>query len=133
MQVSSSIDRIGIHPLVRSVGLAVIFAALVSLGGYLRIPIPGNPVPVTLQVSFVMLAGAFLPPALATASMVLFVAAGLAGLPVFSGGGAGLLYLLDRPEVMSSGSSGERRCAPSSLVIAGIHSHAWSPECWQVS
>ena len=94
MQVSSSIGRIGIHPLARQVGLAVVFAALVSLGGYLRIPIPGNPVPVTLQVSFVMLAGASLPPALAAASMVLFVTAGLTGLPVFSGGGAGLLYLL---------------------------------------
>jgi len=38
-------------------------------------PIPGNPVPVTLQVTFVMLAGAFLTPAMAAASMVIFVGA----------------------------------------------------------
>lgn len=94
MQVSSSIDRVGIHPLVRRLALPALFALLVCLGGYLRIPIPGNPVPVTLQVVFVMLAGAFLTPAMAAASMVLFVGAGLSGVPVFSGGGAGLAYLL---------------------------------------
>ena len=94
MQVSSSIDRVGIHPLVRRLGLSVLFAVLVCLGGYLRIPIPGNPVPVTLQVVFVLLAGAFLTPAMAAASMVLFVGAGVFGVPLFSGGGAGLAYLL---------------------------------------
>ena len=94
MQVSSAIDRVGIHPLVRRLGLAVLFAVLVCLGGYLRIPIPGNPVPVTLQVVFVLLAGAFLTPAMAAASMILVVGAGFSGVPVFSGGGAGLAYLL---------------------------------------
>jgi biotin transport system substrate-specific component len=94
MQASSSIARPGIHPLVRRYSLVVLFAALVCIGGYLRIPIPGNPVPVTLQITFVMLAGAFLSPAMAAVSMVLFVASGLAGAPVYSGGGAGLAYLL---------------------------------------
>lgn len=94
MQHSTAIDRAGTHPLLRRVVLPVIFAALVSLGGNLRIPIPGNPVPVTLQVTFVLLAGAFLPPAAAAAAMVLFIAVGLAGAPVFAGGGAGLAFLL---------------------------------------
>jgi len=94
MQAESSIDRVVINPLVRRLALPVLFALLVAVGGYLRIPIPGNPVPVTLQVTFVMMAGAFLSPAMAAASMILFVGAGLVGVPVFSGGGAGLAYLL---------------------------------------
>ena len=77
---------------VRMVAVPVLFATLVALGGHIRIPIPGNPVPLTLQIVFVLLAGAFLSPARAAASLLLFLGVGLAGAPVFSGGGAGLAY-----------------------------------------
>ncbi|MFQ5700973.1 MAG: biotin transporter BioY [Acidobacteriota bacterium] len=80
--------------LLRPIGLPVLFALLVGLAGQVRVPIPGNPVPFTLQVVFVLLAGAFLRPVAAIASMTLFVTIGLGGLPVFSGHGAGLAYLL---------------------------------------
>lgn len=83
-----------IHPAVRSLAVCSLFAALIAAGGHVRVPIPGNPVPVTLQVVFVLIAGAVLTPACAVASVVLFLGAGLAGAPVFSGGGAGLAYLL---------------------------------------
>jgi len=79
---------------VRRVAIPILFAALISVGGYLRIPIPGTPVPLTMQVIFVLLAGAFQAPAAAAASALLFLGAGLAGAPVFSGGGAGLAHLL---------------------------------------
>lgn len=81
-------------PGLRGVGAVVLFAALVAAGSHVRIPIPGNPVPLTLQVIFVLLAGACLRPAVAASSMVLFVTVGLLGAPVFSGGGAGPAYLL---------------------------------------
>lgn len=71
-----------------------LFAALVALGGFLRVPIPGNPVPLTLQMVFVLLAGAFMTPGAAAASMLVFLAVGVFGAPVFAGGGAGLGYLL---------------------------------------
>ncbi|HET6373592.1 MAG TPA: biotin transporter BioY [Candidatus Polarisedimenticolia bacterium] len=77
----------------RQAALCVFFALLVAIGGYLRIPIPGTPVPLTLQVVFVLLAGSFLAPSAALASMALFVTLGLAGAPVYAGGGAGLAYL----------------------------------------
>lgn len=78
----------------RRFALPLVFAALVAVGSYIRVPIPGNPVPFTLQVVFVLLAGAFLTPRAAAASMGLFLSTGLLGVPVFSGGGAGPAYLL---------------------------------------
>lgn len=74
-------------------GAMCLFAALVAVGSHIRIPIPGNPIPFTLQLVFVLLAGAFLSPAAAAGSMLLFIAAGLLGVPVFAGGGAGAVYL----------------------------------------
>ena len=50
------------------------------------VPIPGTPVPITLQTFVVMLAGLMLTPAQAAASVCLYLGAGAAGLPVFAGG-----------------------------------------------
>jgi len=81
-------------PAWRRLALPALFAGLVAAGGFVRIPIPGNPVPLTLQVVFVLLAGAFMAPAAAAASMAAFLVAGLIGAPVFAGGGAGFWYLV---------------------------------------
>ncbi len=78
----------------RRLAVPAFFAALVGAAGQVRVPIPGSHVPLTLQVVAVLLAGACQRPAAAAGSMVLFVAAGMAGAPVFSGGGAGAAYLL---------------------------------------
>jgi biotin transport system substrate-specific component len=67
------------------------FAALVALGA--RISVPLAPIPLTLQVPFVLLAGAFLGPRAGAASMATYLAAGALGLPVFAAGG-GIAYLL---------------------------------------
>jgi biotin transport system substrate-specific component len=72
----------------------ILFAALTAVSGMIRVYIPGNPVPFTLQVMAVLLAGACLRPTSAMASMSLFLAAGLSGLPVFAGNGAGPAYLI---------------------------------------
>ena len=72
----------------------VLFAALVAVAGQIKVPIPGTPVPVTLQVVIVLLAAAYLTPLAAAGSMLLFMTMGLLGAPVFSGGGAGLAHLL---------------------------------------
>jgi biotin transport system substrate-specific component len=47
-------------------------------------PIPGTPVPFSLQPLIVVLAGMMLGPVAGAASMALYLAAGAAGLPVFS-------------------------------------------------
>ncbi len=51
-----------------------------------EIPIPGTPVPITLQTFVVMLAALTLTWREGAASMAVYLAAGAAGLPVFAGG-----------------------------------------------
>ena len=63
---------------------------LTSLGAQVRIPVPGTEVPMTLQVMAVLVTGFMLTPARAVAAMVLYLACGAAGLPVFTLGSMGL-------------------------------------------
>ncbi len=81
-----------------SIGLGILaFAVMTALGAHVRIPLPWTPVPITLQTFFVSLAGATLGPLFGPASQCLYLAAGTAGVPVFSGGAGGLGYLLGTP------------------------------------
>lgn len=73
------------------------FVTMTALGAHVRIPLPWTPVPVTLQTFFVSLAGATLGPALGPASQAIYLLLGVAGLPVFAGGGSGVGYLLTGP------------------------------------
>jgi len=68
------------------------FAIFTALGA--QIEIPHYPVPYTLQTFFVILAGGLLGRRNAFLSMLAYVGIGAAGLPVFSGGSAGLARLL---------------------------------------
>ncbi len=71
-----------------------LFVALTAVGAYVAFPLPGTPVPVTLQTLFVLLAGALLGPWLGAGAMATYLALGAVGLPVFAGGGSGLPWLL---------------------------------------
>jgi biotin transport system substrate-specific component len=65
--------------------LAVLAGAiLVAASAQVAIPLPGTPVPVTLQVAAVLIVGGLLGPRLGAASMAVYLAAGAAGLPVFA-------------------------------------------------
>jgi biotin transport system substrate-specific component len=68
------------------------FAVLTAIGA--QVEIPGKPVPFTLQTFFVLLAGALLGPRSGFLSMMLYLAIGAAGLPVFSTAGFGIAKLL---------------------------------------
>jgi biotin transport system substrate-specific component len=71
------------------------FAAAVALAAQVAIPLPGTPVPLTLQPMLVVLAGLWLGPAAGAASMALYLAAGAVGLPAFTPIGApGIARLL---------------------------------------
>jgi biotin transport system substrate-specific component len=63
-------------------------ALLVALGAQLAVPLPGTPVPMTFQVPAVLIVGGLLGPRLGAASLGVYLAAGIAGLPVFAPGGA---------------------------------------------
>ncbi|MEX0912221.1 MAG: biotin transporter BioY [Gemmatimonadota bacterium] len=72
-------------PRARQVIGVVSFAVLTALGAKIALPIAGTSVPFTFQPLAVLLAGAMLGARRGAASQILYLAAGLAGFPVFSG------------------------------------------------
>jgi len=62
----------------------VLGAAFVAAAAQISVPLPGTPVPMTLQPLAVLLVGGLLGARLGAASMVLYLALGIAGLPVFT-------------------------------------------------
>lgn len=76
----------------RELVTAALVAALMAASAYVTIPM--QPVPVTLQVFFVALAALLLRPTWAAASMGIYLALGVAGVPVFSGGTGGVGILV---------------------------------------
>lgn len=68
---------------VRACGV-VVGALLVALAAQVSIPLPGTPVPMTLQPMAVLLVGGLLGPRLGALSMILYLVMGAAGLPVFT-------------------------------------------------
>jgi biotin transport system substrate-specific component len=84
------------RPMVTAIGV-VGFAVALSAASQIAIPLPGTPVPLTLQPMLVVLAGLLLGPRAGAASMMLYLAAGAAGLPVFTPMGAPGLARLAGP------------------------------------
>ena len=75
----------------REVAFCGLFTALVAVGAFLKIPTPL--VPVTMQLFFTTLAGIFLGGKKGALSVVVYLALGLCGFPVFTEGG-GPMYVL---------------------------------------
>ncbi len=67
---------------------------LVALSAQVAFPLPFSPVPVTAQTLAVLLVGALLGGVRGGVSLLLYLAQGVAGLPVFAAGGAGAAYFL---------------------------------------
>ncbi|WDP89435.1 MAG: biotin transporter BioY [Desulfobacter sp.] len=65
-----------------------LFVALIACGAFISIPI--GPVPIVLQNMFVLLAGLILGPVWGLGCIGAYLLIGLAGLPVFAGGTAGM-------------------------------------------
>ena len=71
------------------------FAIALAAASQIAIPLPGTPVPFTLQPMIVVLAGLMLGPTLGAASMMLYLLVGALGIPVFTPVGApGIARLL---------------------------------------
>jgi biotin transport system substrate-specific component len=81
-------------PRSRAIGIVIAVIAL-ALASQIAIPLPGTPVPLTLQPFVVVLTGLLIGPIDAAAAMVLYLVAGAAGAPGFAPIGApGLARLL---------------------------------------
>ena len=72
----------------------VIGAAVVALAAQVAVPLPFTVVPLTLQPLAVLVVGGLVGAGGGAAAVVLYLAAGAAGLPVFAGGSAGAIHLI---------------------------------------
>jgi biotin transport system substrate-specific component len=70
------------------------FSLIVALSAQVAIPLPFTPVPVTLQTLAVLMAGCLLGSGRGALAILAYIGEGAAGLPVFSGGRAGIVHLL---------------------------------------
>ena len=78
----------------RDIGLVLGGSLFVTALAQVRIPLPFTPVPLTGQTLAVLVIGAALGARKGAASLLVYLLAGLAGLPVFSGGSAGAGIIL---------------------------------------
>ena len=83
----------GRRPVALPVGV-LLFSLLTALGAYVAVPLGISPIPMTLQTLFVLMAGALLGPVAGAASQLLYLGLGVAGVPIFAMGGAGLPWVL---------------------------------------
>lgn len=65
--------------------LIALFAALIAVGAFIRIPLP--PVPITLQTLFTLVAALLLPLTVSISSVLVYLFLGIIGLPIFTSGG----------------------------------------------
>src|SRR2546423_14296981 len=70
--------------IIRRVVAVVLGAVLVAVAAQVSLPLPGTPVPMTLQPMAVLLVGGLLGGPLGALSMIVYLAMGVAGLPVFT-------------------------------------------------
>ncbi len=68
----------------RRAAAVILGTALVTAAAQVAIPLPGTPVPMTLQPLAVLLVGGLLGPWLGASSLLLYLTLGAAGLPVFT-------------------------------------------------
>ena len=85
-------DNLNISAQLQMTVYSSLMAALIAVGAFIAVPV--GPVPIVLQNMFVMLAGLLLGMRWGLASVGIYLLAGVCGLPVFSGGGAGLGHIL---------------------------------------
>jgi biotin transport system substrate-specific component len=80
--------------LLRNAALVVGFSIFTALCAQVSFHLPITPVPVTLQTLAVLLTGAALGSRRGGLAMLVYLAEGAAGLPVFAGGSGGFIHLV---------------------------------------
>ena len=83
------VDAIWARHAVRDAVLVSGAAALTALAAQVVIPVPGSPVPVTLQTFAVLVTAAALGSARGALAQLVYLAAGVVGMPVFADGKGG--------------------------------------------
>ena len=97
--------------------LVVIFSAFVALTAQVEIPL--RPVPITLQTLGVLFTGAVLGSRRGAVALLLYLAEGAVGLPVFAGGASGVAYMLGPTGGYLVG------FVPAAAVVGWLAEHGW--------
>lgn len=113
----------GTNTLVRDLTLATLFAALTALGAQIALRLPFSPVPITLQVFMVIGTGLALGSRRGLTSLLVYLAAGVTGLPVFAEGTGG-------PGVLFGPTGGYLLAFPVAALTAGWLSEKSIPTKW---
>jgi biotin transport system substrate-specific component len=77
---------------VRKITLSSMLLALLILSAFISIPIPFTTIKITLQTMVVFIIGSMISPIYCFMTVLLYIALGLFGLPVFSSG-SGIMYI----------------------------------------
>lgn len=101
------------NPNPRNLVLAGLMAAMICVAAQLSFKIPVSPVPITLQVLIVALAGGLLGPFWGAMSMLVYILLGVVGLPVFSNAGHG-------PAVLFGPTGGYLMSYPVAAAVIGL-------------
>lgn len=91
----------------------------IALSAQVAIPLPFTPVPVTGQTLAVLLTGVLLGSRRAVLCLLMYLAQGLAGMPVFAGGTAGAVHLLGPTGGYLLG------FVPSALLVGWLAERGW--------
>ncbi len=110
---------------VTDVSLVATFAAVIAVGSLVAVPVGGAPVPVTLQTFAVLLAGAVLGARRGLLAVLLYLAVGLAGLPVFAQGFGG-------PAVLGRPTLGYLLAFPLAAWVVGAAAERSARSTWGV-
>lgn len=87
------LDRVVRGRVLADMLLVIAASALIALAAQIAIPVPFSPVPLTMQPLAVLLVGVVLGANRGGAAALLYLLEGLAGLPVFSQGHGGAIWL----------------------------------------
>lgn len=116
-QQHESVDLVG-DETVKYFTTAVLLAALTAALSQVSIPIPGPLPPFSLQPFGMFFAGLLLGPLWGGVALLLYLLVGIAGVPVFSNGNAGLGYV-----VAGQGTGGFLVGFLAGAVVAGAIAH----------
>lgn len=116
----------------KDVFLVAAFAVLMPLLAGIAIPLPFTPVPLTGQTFGVLLAGALLGPRRAALAMLVYLAEGLAGLPVFAGGtNAWSPSLLGAPVIVGPSAGYLFSFPVAAFVVGSLAQRGWDRRFWR--
>ncbi len=122
----------GRRGLSRDIILVLAFAALMPLLARIAVPLPFTPVPITGQTFGVLLAGALLGPRRGALALLVYLAEGLAGLPVFAGGASAWSPSRAGVPVIVGPSAGYLLSYPLAAFAVGfLAARGWDRRFWR--